>query len=268
MAGDRRTWPFLLPSAGIDPAGMGIDRIGVAVLRLPRGWHLPPHNHSDRHELILVQAGRLDTVIQGRRVSAGPGRALLYPQGLAHEEWAIRGPLRTVWVSWAGDLPIRTVEVDDPHGRIAEAGRWLADLADDPIGAASVAKALVGVLVHELGRRQRPDDDGLVGRIAAWTVARLDQPLDLDVLADAAGLSRFHFTRRFTAAAGLPPMRWLRHQRVRAARALLLTTDLPLREIAPRVGVRDEFQLSRMFRRCGEAPPGSLRRRSRFPPSD
>jgi transcriptional regulator GlxA family with amidase domain len=46
--------------------------------------------------------------------------------------------------------------------------------------------------------------------------------------------------------------------RVERARVLLLTTSMPLRAIAPLVGFRDEFQLSRVFRQVAGHPPSAL----------
>jgi AraC family transcriptional regulator len=78
----------------------------------------------------------------------------------------------------------------------------------------------------------------------------------------AACLSRFHFVRQFRKAAGMPPMRFVRETRLDAARTLLLTTDLPHREIARRVGFGNQCQLARVFRQLAGYSPSQLRRRS------
>ena len=44
---------------------------------------------------------------------------------------------------------------------------------------------------------------------------------------------------------------------------LLLTMTMPLRVIAPLVGFRDEFQLSRVFRQVAGHPPSTLGRPQR-----
>ena len=45
------------------------------------------------------------------------------------------------------------------------------------------------------------------------------------------------FTRRFRDEVGLSPNRWLTQQRVALARRLLETTDLPVDQVAQRVGI-------------------------------
>jgi transcriptional regulator GlxA family with amidase domain len=73
-------------------------------------------------------------------------------------------------------------------------------------------------------------------------------------------MSKFHFSRRYRQLTGLTPMEDLRQLRLEAARDLLLTTDLPLKAIAPRTGLGDEYHLSRLFRRAFGIAPGELRR--------
>ena len=72
-------------------------------------------------------------------------------------------------------------------------------------------------------------------------------PIQLDDLAKAAGMSKYHFSRCFRKKAGLPPMQLLGQMRLDAARGLLMTTDLPLKAVARRVGIRDENYLSHLI---------------------
>ncbi len=71
----------------------------------------------------------------------------------------------------------------------------------------------------------------------AWALDQLDTPLALADLAAHAAMSVRTFTRRFRAEVGVSPNRWLTQQRVSLARRLLETTDLPVDQVAQRVGV-------------------------------
>jgi len=52
------------------------------------------------------------------------------------------------------------------------------------------------------------------------------------------------------------------------ARDLLLTTDLPLKEITVKTELGDEYALSRVFRHCFGIPPGAFHKRhEHFPRS-
>lgn len=74
-------------------------------------------------------------------------------------------------------------------------------------------------------------------------------------LAKLAGASRASFVRLFRAATGSSPQRWLRERRLERARALLLTSERTVLEVAAHVGYQSEFAFSRAFkRRYGLAP--------------
>ncbi len=60
-----------------------------------------------------------------------------------------------------------------------------------------------------------------IGRVCAHIHAHLDEPLGLDVLARAAGWSRFHLQRTFTSAVGITPARYVEACRLRAFRTSL-----------------------------------------------
>ena len=68
--------------------------------------------------------------------------------------------------------------------------------------------------------------------------ARYSEPLDVDDLADAAGLSRAHFSREFRRAFGESPHAYLLTRRLERAAALLRGTDRSVAEICFSVGLQ------------------------------
>jgi transcriptional regulator GlxA family with amidase domain len=77
--------------------------------------------------------------------------------------------------------------------------------------------------------------DGL-GELLDWTRAHLAEPLTVQQLAARALMSPRTFARRFAAATGTTPHRWLLDQRLQHAEHLLETTDLGIDEITRRSG--------------------------------
>jgi AraC-like DNA-binding protein len=84
--------------------------------------------------------------------------------------------------------------------------------------------------------------------------ASLAKSLTLDELADHAGLDKFHLCRAFRAQIGLPPHAYLTHLRVQRAKELL-REGVRASELAPRVGLYDQSQLTRHFRRIVGTTP-------------
>lgn len=74
------------------------------------------------------------------------------------------------------------------------------------------------------------------------------QEADFDALAARHGMSPSTFRRRWSAAVGKPPARYLQELRMREACRMLVETNRPIHEIARAVGFVDELYFSRRFR--------------------
>jgi AraC-like DNA-binding protein len=109
------------------------------------------------------------------------------------------------------------------------------------------------------GRAKRGLSHGALQRIEEYIEAHLDSALDIDELAAIVRMSSSHFTRSFHKSVGLTPHRYVIQNRVRRARALLATTNLPLTEIALTTGFSDQSHFSRRFHEIVGIPPGAFR---------
>lgn len=69
-----------------------------------------------------------------------------------------------------------------------------------------------------------------------WALENLSERPSLDDLAQLAHMSVRTFNRRFRSETGLTPGTWLQQQRIREAQRLLESSDLPIDDIATRVG--------------------------------
>jgi AraC-like DNA-binding protein len=95
--------------------------------------------------------------------------------------------------------------------------------------------------------------------------ARYFEPLTVDDLARAAGLSRAHFSREFRRAFGESPHAYLLTRRLERAAALLRSTDRSVAEICFTVGLQSVGSFTTSFTRAyGMSPSGY---RAAFPPA-
>jgi AraC-like DNA-binding protein len=95
--------------------------------------------------------------------------------------------------------------------------------------------------------------------------ARYFEPLGVDDLASAAGLSRAHFSREFRAAFGESPHAYLLTRRLERAAALLRTTDRSVADICFSVGLQSVGSFTTSFTRTYGMPPTAYR--AGFPPA-
>ncbi|HLP67661.1 MAG TPA: helix-turn-helix domain-containing protein [Rhizobium sp.] len=90
--------------------------------------------------------------------------------------------------------------------------------------------------------------------LIGWIQANLAEPLDVPSLAARAGLTERTFHRKFLAATGETPARFVETARLDAAR-MLLSRGLSLKSVAAQVGLFPAARLTEAFeRRFGIAP--------------
>src|ERR687892_539345 len=95
--------------------------------------------------------------------------------------------------------------------------------------------------------------------------ARYAEPLGVDDMARAAGLSRAHFSREFRRAFGESPHAYLLTRRLERAAALLRMTDRSVADICFSVGLQSVGSFTTSFTRTfGESPTAY---RAAFPPA-
>jgi AraC-like DNA-binding protein len=95
--------------------------------------------------------------------------------------------------------------------------------------------------------------------------ARYFEPLGVDDMARAAGLSRAHFSREFRRAFGESPHSYLLTRRLERAAALLRTTDRSVADICFSVGLQSVGSFTTSFTRTFGASPTAYR--AKFPPA-
>jgi AraC-like DNA-binding protein len=95
--------------------------------------------------------------------------------------------------------------------------------------------------------------------------ARYFEPLGVDDLARAAGLSRAHFSREFRRAFGESPHAYLLTRGLERAAALLRTTDNSVAEICFSVGLQSVGSFTTSFSRTFGKSPTAYR--DSFPPA-
>ncbi|HWJ43090.1 MAG TPA: AraC family transcriptional regulator [Solirubrobacterales bacterium] len=95
--------------------------------------------------------------------------------------------------------------------------------------------------------------------------ARYFEPLEVDDLAAAAGLSKAHFSREFRRTFGESPYVYLLTRRLERAAALLRNTDRSVAEVCLDVGLRGVGSFTTSFKRMYGVTPTAYR--ASFPPA-
>jgi AraC-like DNA-binding protein len=229
-------------------------------------WRMSAHSHPF-HELIVVMRGKMHLRINGSEITATAGDLLLYQAGTVHEERSVASaPVNTFFIAFNAASHVVSdfrVTTNDADGRVRQMIRWM--IRDHTLNAPPAQQnGLLAAILGELRRLQLSPSDPWWSRTIAFMRENLGRDIYLDELAHRAGMSKFAFVRRFRRIGGRSPMKELQSMRLQEAHTLVLSSNAPMRSIAAQVGLGDEFQLSRLFRRqFGTSPRGIRVRPSR-----
>jgi transcriptional regulator GlxA family with amidase domain len=184
---------------------------------------------------------------------------------MAHCETSeARDPVNTIFLSFhAGEsvldgLPLR---LRDEDARVRQMASWL--IRDQRTGVRPAKQTpLLQAMLAEARRLCATPVDPWLAELREYLREHHGQTLYLADLARRVKMSKFAFVRKFKRLGGRTPMQELQLIRLNQARTLLLSSGLPVKTIAPMVGLGDEYQLSKLFRRHFKLSPSELRTRS------
>ena len=101
---------------------------------------------------------------------------------------------------------------------------------------------------------------GRARRVRTYIETNLSSKIKSKELAKLVGLSSSHFSRAFKDSFGDSPHGYVMRRRLERAQGLILTTNIPLLQIAIECGLADQAHLNRLFDKFVGESPGVWRR--------
>jgi AraC-like DNA-binding protein len=279
---------FDLVTGEASPASVVAIDGGLAALRGGGEAYAAPWHWHDCIMLLIPSAGALDFQDEDRKgkIWITRDRFAVVPAFRAHDTVAAPEIHQHI-VLFATDRAIGRLESDagsfkNARHRMKTTGFYRTTPAirsiqalcrsDGPEGiAARAAQQHLGLalFVQCLGEIERsgpisgasPVELGaaLINEIKDLIAINVEKDLPLDHIANRFGISRRHMTRLFREITGFSIGSFQQLKRVEVARQLLADTDLPVGEIAFRVGLESGSALSRAMRRIDGRSPTNVR---------
>ncbi|MFQ6024554.1 MAG: GlxA family transcriptional regulator [Acidiferrobacterales bacterium] len=107
--------------------------------------------------------------------------------------------------------------------------------------------------------------DAIILAAQAWLSHQVAAANPVERMVQQSGLAERSFKRRFRKATGYPPITYVQHLRVEAAKEQLETTGASVDSISWNVGYEDPAFFRRLFKRVTGLTPGAYRRKFRLP---
>lgn len=160
------------------------------------------------------------------------------------------------------NLPVRQFPGGEGIGRVLRELIGAFERDEDPLRLVKLRNLLLSFLLavleasQDAHRRISPEIQAVQRVIAE----NLDQTLPVRRLAQLAHLSESRFKARFKAEVGMPPADYTMRQRIDCAKQFFRQSDLPVTEIALRLGFSTTQYFATTFKRYTGQTPSSYRR--------
>lgn len=187
---------------------------------------------------------------------------------LGIEPWFLQGVAAELGAppNFPAHLNFRKLGAQHPASvLLRQLGEELQASAGVAVMTESLARAIVVQLLREFGGVRAPRAMPAAPPVAVLRAVelmrqRLAHSLSLEEMAQASGVSPFHFARQFKAATGHPPHEYLMRLRVDHAQELIARQgrNWTLAAIAHESGFADQSHMSRHFRRVLGVTPGEF----------
>ena len=107
--------------------------------------------------------------------------------------------------------------------------------------------------------RYRPTIPKNMLNVVSFIESNLQSDLSLDLLAEKALVSKYHFCKVFKKHFEMSPLKFVAHKRIERARELLLSPDHNITDTAMEVGFHDTSSFSKLFRKMTGFTPMAYR---------
>ncbi len=241
--------------------------------RFPSG-HREPREPGNFLQVFWCVAGNGRIMVSGRAVEIPTGSVFYYAAGEPHELVAGAGGWEYRWLTFDGsgfkrivaERGLRRVQPANgcPTGLFDEVDAALRD--PTPEGELRASVLAYEILLRATEPAGGPLPSGELARgaeaVRTWIDAHYaDAQLNVAALAEKFGLHRSSLHRVFTRSHGVAPVRYLARLRLRRGLDLLVTTVMPVADVAVRCGLPDVAYFSKLVSRHTGYSPREYRRR-------
>jgi AraC-like DNA-binding protein len=240
------------------------------------------HSHAEHAELFLVCSGTAVAEVDGRQEELETGDFVLCDAGKLHSFHAeTHQPTEAIACGFS-HLHCRGAEenclISENEQPIVHAGAGslplihllevLEETAADPnpqgrevCGYLSAAAVTMALRIHHVAAERIEQAHFDLGvRTRLYLDRHYLDPLTLDGIAKAMGVSKYHLDRVFLQTVGCTPVQYITRRRIARAQTLLTATNDTIQQIAAQCGYNNYNYFTVLFRKNTGKTPGEYRK--------
>lgn len=240
----------------------------------------PEHSHP-AYMFVVHFDDQTSLKLNGRTITARPGKIFSLSPGIAHQELPSDVPPRYIAIMVEKSFFERQLSFYPPDGEIHFEGefhdaasdlvpllnKFMIEADNSTLGREAVLHGLALGISHSLIRSVlgvRAAEDRVsgrveIGRVIEYVHAHMHTKMTVGKMAGIACMSPSHFSRVFKVETGKTPLDYLNEARMRRVKKLLLAGDRTITEIALECGFGSPAYLTASFYKKYKITPSKFR---------
>ncbi|MDD3796506.1 MAG: AraC family transcriptional regulator [Lachnospiraceae bacterium] len=231
-------------------------------------WNYKKHSHS-YIEIIFFKNGKLNVDSNGNRMQVVTYNLLFYPPGVAHQEYKnpdINQEVIEIGIDIGNVIftPDYSFKLTDERGVflfLFEQIWW--EYSHNSEAAEQVIHTYIkAIFLYSIRyfKKQPFLKSNLVSFVTEYILNNYRKEISTEKQASMCMVSVSYLNRIFRRETGTTPIRYANQHRVTIAKQLLVTTDMPVEEIAEHVGYENVNYFWRVFKKATDCSPSEYRK--------
>ncbi|MBQ8398204.1 MAG: helix-turn-helix domain-containing protein [Clostridia bacterium] len=235
-------------------------------LRVERKTFIKEHFCSRRNSVYLIEKGDFEYTINGQTYQAAESDCVFYKKGSYYDRTVLTPVVLHIFdIDFDfidSDAPISFFHSDRIRSDIALLNSVNADIEKNMPYIEHLLNDILHIYYSEKAapKNHSSINDQRIVQALDIIRDRFDKGIAVSDVAKAVHLSYPQFVRLFEKNMHVTPIRYINELKLDKAKALLYTTDLPIKVIASECGFDDIYYFSNFFKTMSGVSPTAYRR--------
>ncbi|MFP7442905.1 AraC family transcriptional regulator [Bacillus infantis] len=237
------------------------------------------HKH-EAAEILFIKDGTADFVLNGQTFTVNRGDLLLINSNMEHGILSnvkdhIKGFSLTISKLHLDGLPkgFFIPFEDSPILKVQEYhitfNKYIEDIHEEfqnnELGSDEIITSLLKTLIIKILRiihsTNSDQNTSISDKVKKYIIENFNRDISLTELANVVFVNPYHLAHTFKNETGISPIQYLITHRIEVAKTMLLSTNLPIREIAFNVGYPNANYFNLLFKKFTGHSPGKFRKK-------